>query len=73
MYFTAGSEQLNYIAKSLFDPESQENSGQKRMYNVSWDYHLASVTGLTIHFFFFPILSIYVPYKIVSIIIIKID
>ncbi|KAJ9586218.1 hypothetical protein L9F63_020127, partial [Diploptera punctata] len=44
VYFTAGNEQMNYIGRSLFDPESQENKGQRRMYNVSWDYHLSSVT-----------------------------
>ncbi|XP_067008128.2 intermembrane lipid transfer protein VPS13B [Anabrus simplex] len=43
-YFSAGSEQNNYVSESLFDPTSTENKGQKKSYNVSWDYHLATVT-----------------------------
>jgi hypothetical protein len=45
VYFTAGSEQKNYMADSLFDPNAVENRGEKKTYNVSWEDHLSIVTG----------------------------
>ncbi|XP_069674298.1 intermembrane lipid transfer protein VPS13B isoform X2 [Periplaneta americana] len=44
VYLASGCEQNNYISESLFDPNSSENKGEKKNYNVSWDYHLATVT-----------------------------
>jgi hypothetical protein len=45
VYFAAGNEQDNYMAGSLFDPASNENKGEKKTYNISWDDHLSTVTG----------------------------
>jgi hypothetical protein len=45
VYFASGSEQKNYLADSLFDPNAIENEGKKRTYSVSWEDHLSIVTG----------------------------
>ena len=39
-----GSEQDFYKANSLFDPEAEENTGRKKLYNISWDYHTSHNT-----------------------------
>lgn len=33
---------------SLFDAEALENNGRKRNYNISWDFHLFTVTESTL-------------------------
>jgi hypothetical protein len=40
-----GDEQNNYMVDSLFDPAAVENKGEKKIYNVSWEDHLSTVTG----------------------------
>lgn len=44
MYFVQGSPTTSHKTDSLFDVEAAENKGQKRAYNFSWDFHLASLT-----------------------------
>lgn len=39
-YLNAGSTAERHKIDSLFDPDSPENSGSKRMYCTSVDYHL---------------------------------
>ncbi|XP_071057652.1 intermembrane lipid transfer protein VPS13B isoform X2 [Onthophagus taurus] len=46
-YFSAGSVTENHKTDSLFDAEAVENKGQRKLYNVSWDYHVAHVTETT--------------------------
>jgi len=33
------------MVDSLFDPAADENKGIKKIYNVSWEDHLSTVTG----------------------------
>ncbi|GLH10327.1 Vacuolar protein sorting-associated protein 13 [Gryllus bimaculatus] len=43
-YLSGGSDQKNYLLESLFDANAIENKGEKKSYNVSWDFHIATVT-----------------------------
>lgn len=43
-----GSASNAHKADSLFDADAPENNGRKRSYNVSWDFHLFTVTETTL-------------------------
>lgn len=43
-----GSESEFHKKASLFDEQAAENKGEKKNYNISWDYHLDTVTEATL-------------------------
>lgn len=48
MDFFLGAASNSHKTDSLFDAEAPENKGRKRNYNVSWDFHLYTVTESTL-------------------------
>ncbi|KAF5296670.1 hypothetical protein FQR65_LT10210 [Abscondita terminalis] len=47
-YLKSGLISMAHKMDSLFDPEAVENKDQSRTYNISWDFHLMTVTESTL-------------------------
>lgn len=46
--FFLGEVSNNHKTDSLFDAEAVENKGQRRKYNISWDYHVETTSEATL-------------------------